>query len=154
MAVFSRSPATFREETVEGVPRIRAEVRVDGRRLTVFCVHVSPPIGARRAGERNRGMADLAAATAATDGPVLVCGDLNCTPWSPFFTDLLNRGGLTDPRAGGRTPTSWRVGNPLFALPIDHVLTGGGALLTELGAGPEIGSDHRPLCARVHLPGP
>ena len=81
--------------------------------------------------------------------PVVVCGDLNCSPWSPYFADLLERGRLTDPRAGGRTPTSWRSGNPLFALPIDHLLPGGSARVTGLAAGPDVGSDHRPLRATV-----
>ena len=149
MAVYSRFPAVFREETIEGVPRIRAEVDVNGRSLTVFNVHTSPPMGAVRAGERNRGMARLAADAAATAGPVVVCGDLNCSPWSPYFADLLKDGGLADPRAGGRNPTSWRAENPLFALPIDHLLGGGEARVLFLTAGPDIGSDHRPLQAQV-----
>ncbi|NNJ26314.1 endonuclease/exonuclease/phosphatase family protein [Alienimonas chondri] len=154
MAIYSREPGAFVAETVEGVPRIRADLDIDGRTLTVFNVHTSPPIGGRRAGDRNRGMANLAAATAAVDGPVLVCGDLNCTPWSPYFAALIRDGILADTRGGGRSPTTWRAGNPLFALPIDHLLTGGGAGLVGPIAGPDIGSDHRPLSGRLHLPQP
>ena len=157
-AVFSRRPARFETIDLHGVPLIRAAVDADGGDVVLFNAHVMPPAGERLAAERNRQLA-LLAELADLDGrslldpaslrPVVVCGDLNCSPWSPYFADLLERGRLTDPRAGGRTPTSWRSGNPLFALPIDHLLPGGSARVTGLAAGPDVGSDHRPLRATV-----
>ena len=151
LAVFSKYPATFAAEDVEGDPILRATVRRNDEddALTVFNVHVATPVRREWADRRNRTLRTIAAKVAAVDGPVLVCGDLNCTPWSPHFADLLAAGGLRDPRRGGWSPPSWRTSNPLLALPIDHLLPGGGARCWGLRSGPDIGSDHRPLTVRV-----
>ena len=152
LAMFIKYPATFRAEDVEGLPILRATVRrgEDGDPLTVFNVHVSTPLRRGWADRRNRALRTIAAKAAAVGGPVLVCGDLNCSPWSPHFADLLTAGGLRDPRRGGWSPPSWRASNPLLALPIDHILHGGGVRAWDLRAGPDVGSDHRPLTARVN----
>ncbi|MFH5803539.1 endonuclease/exonuclease/phosphatase family protein [Alienimonas sp. DA493] len=149
IAIYSRFSATFETIDLEGVPMIRATVPLRESNLVLFNVHTLPPIGAENAAQRNRQMTEIAQQVAATDGPVAVCGDLNCTPWSPYFADLLDDAALSDPRGGGRSPVSWQAQHPLFALPIDHVLAGGGAYVTSLEAGPNVGSDHRPLRARV-----
>ena len=150
LAVFSRHPATFAVERAEDLPVIRAVVDVgEGGPLTVFNVHLATPVRRAWADRRNRAMRAIAGEAAAVGGPVLVVGDFNCTPWSPHFADLLAAGGLRDPRRGGRSPPSWRAANPLLALPIDHILPGGGGRAWGLRAGPDIGSDHRPLTARV-----
>ena len=151
-ALFSKLPARFTVLDVETLPQIRADVETPAGPLTVFAVHVSPPIGASRAGDRNRALREIAARAGAIDGPVIVCGDLNCTPWSPHFADLLAAGRLSDPRRGGWSPPSWRAENPLFALPIDHLLPGHGARVRRLGSGPDVGSDHRSLTADALLP--
>ena len=151
-AVFSKHPGAFEVVNIETLPQIRATLDTPAGPLTVWNVHVSPPAGARRAGDRDRAMAELARRVAAEPGPVVVAGDLNCTAWSPHFAALLAVGGLSDPRRGGRDPASWRAENPLFALPIDHVLPGGGARVTAMTRGPDVGSDHRPLTAAVVLP--
>ena len=151
LAVFSKRPAVFRTEFVEDLPVVRADVRRgdDAGPLAVFNVHLATPVRGPWAAKRNRALRALAKEAAAVDGPVLVCGDFNCAPWSPHFADLLTAGGLSDPRRGGRTPPSWRASNPLLAIPIDHLLPGGGAWAWAVRAGPNVGSDHRPLTARV-----
>ena len=151
MATYSKFPGTFEEVDCDGLPAIRAEVAFGGETLTVLNVHAVPPMRPAHLARRNRQMAEAARLAATADGPVVVCGDLNCAPWSPFFGDLLEAGGLTDPRRGGRSPVSWRTNVPPLALPIDHLLPGGGAWLTGLAAGPDVGSDHRPLFGRVRF---
>ena len=153
MAVYSRFPGTLEELDCDGLPLIRAVLDTPAGPLTVLNAHAVPPLRPAHLARRNRQMTRLAD-LAAAGGPALACGDLNCTPFSPFFGDLLDRGALHDSRGGGRDPPSWRTANPLFALPIDHLLPGGGARLVGLQAGPDVGSDHRPLFGRVYLPPP
>ena len=148
MAVLSRHPATFQEFHRNRVTTIRAAVSTPRGGLAVWNVHTPPPAGHARAAARDaqlRFVGDLS-----KSDRVLVCGDLNCTPFSPMFDQLLFRGKLTDPRGGGYFPATWHVGRPT-AIPIDHLLPGGGAWLTGLAAGPDVGSDHRPLFGRVHF---
>jgi endonuclease/exonuclease/phosphatase (EEP) superfamily protein YafD len=39
-----------------------------------------------------------------------------------------------------------------FGIPIDHVLGNGGIRVVEAWAGPDVGSDHRPLIAVARIP--
>lgn len=79
--------------------------------------------------------------------PFMIIGDFNSTPWGRAFAPVPGvRAG--DPRFEGTFPaaTGW------FGLPIDHVKFGGGLVLTDYRAGPDVGSDHLPLFATFALP--
>jgi endonuclease/exonuclease/phosphatase (EEP) superfamily protein YafD len=82
-----------------------------------------------------------------TSRPFIIAGDFNTTPWGRAYhaTPGMRAG---DPRFDGTFPASagW------FGLPIDHVKFGGGLVLTDYRAGPNIGSDHLPLFATFALP--
>ena len=90
IAVYSKLPATLEELDCDGLPAIAAAVEWDDERVRVLNVHAVPPLTPGRLARRNRQMAFAARRAAAEDGPVIVCGDLNCAPWSPFFADLLD----------------------------------------------------------------
>ena len=81
--------------------------------------------------------------------PFVIVGDFNTTPWGRAYqaTPGVRAG---DPRFDGTFPAfaGW------FGLPIDHVKFGGGLVLTDYRAGPDIGSDHLPLFATFALPEP
>jgi endonuclease/exonuclease/phosphatase (EEP) superfamily protein YafD len=89
----------------------------------------------------------------ATDGRVVVVGDLNVTPWSPAFQSVQEKGKLTDSGIGrGITPT-WMSNNPLFGLWIDHVLIGSCMEVRSRRIGNDVGSDHYPVIADVAVAG-
>jgi endonuclease/exonuclease/phosphatase (EEP) superfamily protein YafD len=73
---------------------------------------------------------------------------MNATPWSHTFQELLSAG-LTVPHF---TPT-WPSGWGRLGIPIDHVL-GRGVRITELRAGPALGSDHLPVLAEIVIADP
>ncbi len=79
-------------------------------------------------------------------GPAAVAGDLNTTPWSREFRRLLAQSGLDGPLLRPRTLPA-RLG--WAGLPIDHVLAGGGLRVAAVEPGPDLGSDHRPVVARL-----
>ena len=192
-AVFARGPVEAETVDLDGVPAVivrtavapvtfdvgRTTFRAGGTPLSFIAAHTLPPArGPSAAAVRNRqlaALADLCRTEAAGRNAVILVGDLNCTPWSPHFADLLDRGGMTDPRVGRGVLTTWHRGGPL-ALPIDHVLTDDGttgglpplpaegsvddipseansftAEIEALRVGPDVGSDHRPLTADVVL---
>ena len=47
--------------------------------------------GWNRARYRNRQLAGLARFISEREGPIILLGDLNVTPWSPYFTDFLRK---------------------------------------------------------------
>lgn len=111
-------------------------VTTDG--VTVWLTHPLPPVSTGYARDRDDQLAEVAEMLKEPD--TVVMGDLNVTPWSAHFPSF-------DARvAGGTWPSRFPA---VFRVPIDHVLVGPGLQLSGLAVGPHIGSDHRPLLARV-----
>jgi len=134
-------------------PWIACTVECPKGRVRVVGMHPRTPRGGHRFTERN-GQLDLAASLAASaPGPVVLLGDWNCTPFSPWFGRMLQRGNLKDAAMGrGLTPT-WSSG--LWWLPIDHILTGGGLQVMDWQVNADrLGSDHFPIRASLALPAP
>jgi endonuclease/exonuclease/phosphatase (EEP) superfamily protein YafD len=89
----------------------------------------------------------------AAGGRVVLLGDLNCTPWSPAFHDLLAVGGLSDAAKGKSLAATWQSRVPIVGLPIDHVLVGRAVGVQDRRVGPDVGSDHLPVIADLSLRG-
>ena len=89
--------------------------------------------------------------SAAAEGPLLMMGDFNATPWSRPLARIRTETGV----AGRGWPVaSWPAWAGGLGLPIDHLLVRDGAVLgrvTSWGAG--LGSNHRGLMARIYWPG-
>lgn len=129
---------------------LEADVVVGEARVRVVALHPERPGLAFRIARRNATLEHVARTTEWTER-ALVVGDLNVTLYSPAYRDLVEGAQLLDSRAGfGRQPT-W---NPPYGLPgewldLDHVLVRSGIAVLERRVGPDIGSDHRPVVARV-----
>jgi endonuclease/exonuclease/phosphatase (EEP) superfamily protein YafD len=121
----------------------------DGARVTVVGVHAPYPLGAGVAALRHRYLAQLAAALAAVEGPLILLGDLNATPWSPDYRDLVASAGLVS-ASGGHIAT-WPVWSWILRVPIDHILVRGGLTVLDAQRGPDLGSDHFPVVASLCL---
>lgn len=85
-------------------------------------------------------------------GALVLVGDLNSTPWSYALRRFARDGNLT--RQTRNMPTfpklwyiagEWRT-TPAF-LPLDHLMTRGSVMVTELHTGYAAGSDHLPVIA-------
>jgi len=103
------------------LPAIEARVRGPSGTFTLIGVHLSAPVTQRRAAARNQQLTELAARAAAIQGPLIVAGDFNTTPYSPYFTTFLEKSGLTDSRRGRTLSTSWPTMLRWVGIPIDHV---------------------------------
>ena len=145
-------------EGVAQVPAIDAVLRVEGREVRVLSLHTLPPISGRYARARDAQLAAAASIASAAEGPFILIGDLNVTPWSSAYRGLVHRGGLTDSLRGrgglgwGAPGASWhaKLGG-LGMIPIDHCLTRGGVVVVGRGLGEATGSDHRPLYVETRL---
>jgi hypothetical protein len=78
--------------------------------------------------------------------PTVVAGDLNATPWSPAFNELDDLGLR---RATGLAPTWPSALHGISGIPVDHVPASRHWRLVASGREPDLGSDHRPVIARL-----
>lgn len=140
---FRRSRTVTRREG--GIPYVMAQLRIKGREVTVLVTHPFAPVTKRYARARNRQLEALARVVSRFDSPLLVLGDLNCSPWSPYFRRLLRATGLRDSRQGFSLQPTWPVWNPLLGIPIDHCLVSADVAVHDRRLGQSIGSDHWPV---------
>lgn len=141
MALLSRLP--LRDCLVEGeLPSLVA--RLAERPLTLVGLHPPPPLNAELAGIRQQQLQQWGARLANRTEVVLL-GDLNLTPWSPWYRDLLASSGLRDARAGRGYLATWPAPLGVFGLPLDQALLGAGWQALGLESRPAAGSDHRAL---------
>jgi endonuclease/exonuclease/phosphatase (EEP) superfamily protein YafD len=156
MNLWSRLP--FKEVGVLPIevrqePAIQATlITPQGRLLRLFGVHATWPMAPPSAARRNEQFELLAQrARATTSMPLVVIGDLNVSPFSPYFRRLLAAGGLRSAADGfGWVPT-W----PSFLLPagiqIDHALVNPAVTVQAFRRGAPDGSDHRPIVVDLLL---
>ena len=128
-------------------PRIRASIIKDNQTFHIILAHTVTPKNDLRF--RNKELHIVAEEAKSGQRPLIVFGDLNCSPFSPYFADLLKQGNLTDSEQGFGPQPSWPC--PLPFIPIDHVLTSSDLRCVEREVCDDVGSDHRPVFARLDL---
>lgn len=157
-AVYARQPfvgpvdPTLRIGTID-VFQTRAVIRLAGREVALYNIHLLPP---RHHGwfiEQRWEFADLIELLEREPLPVILCGDFNFTNAS-VFADRLDDLGLTDVhRTSGRgLATTWPVLGLFRYLPglrLDHVFLSSELTSTSSRTGIGRGSDHRPVTAEV-----
>ena len=127
-----------------GVPSIEATLDANGEPLRILATHPLPPGGPDYSAWRNEQL-QLMAERVDASRPFLLVGDLNTTPWNFHFRQLLARSGLRNSAVGFGVQPSWPTFNPLFWIPLDHVLHSPCIIVTARKTGPDVGSDHYPV---------
>lgn len=97
IALFSRLPLTNSEVVEFGpgeVPSITTTLEAGGQKVFLLGTHPLPPGSAENARLRNEQFREIATRIRRGARPAIVLGDLNSTPWSPYFDDLLRESGL------------------------------------------------------------
>lgn len=155
IALFSRLPWTNCEVMELGraeVPSIATTVSVGGQQVFLLGTHPLPPGSATYARLRNEQLRKIAALIRQRNMPAIVLGDLNCTPWSPYFTDLLRESGLKNVSPRRDLFGSWPAWLPFGRIPLDHGLVSPTIRVIEKHLGPPVGSDHLPLILELEIP--
>lgn len=148
IALYSKFPMLSRRSFYLGkanVPTIIATLDVEPEPITVVATHPLPPTNPLNAAARDEQLQLVADVVRDLDTPVLLVGDLNCTPWSPTFAALLERSGLRDSGKGFGVQPSWPAWFPPLMIPIDHCLHSRELVVLERRLGAYVGSDHLPL---------
>lgn len=156
IVVYSRFPLERAEAVPLGaarVPAVVARVRADGAPFSLVTAHVFPPLPGWYEG-RNEQLESLAALAAAAERPLVLAGDLNASPWSPYFTKFERASRLRDARRGfGLLPT-WPTYRPALYVPIDHCLVSPDVRVARFSTGAHVGSDHLPVVVTLEIPEP
>ncbi|MBN9693549.1 MAG: endonuclease/exonuclease/phosphatase family protein [Verrucomicrobia bacterium] len=137
------------------VPALAVSLTVAGTPLRVLAVHLLPPGDAEYADARNRQLRAVAEWTQTQQGPLVVVGDFNATPWSPFFQDFLRYSRVGLGAAAWSLNPTWPaggVGTVLLRIPLDHCLVSPDLAVLARQVGPDIGSDHFPLQTDLAIP--
>jgi endonuclease/exonuclease/phosphatase (EEP) superfamily protein YafD len=148
LGLYSRRPLSD-AEAVFPVGRERpilvATVEGRSRPIRLAVLHPEAP-GAPGDAERHERFLSVAGEAVQEEPSGIVLGDLNTTPWSARFRELLDDAGLDDSREGYGLQTSWPSFLPtILRIPIDHVLVTPDLAAADRRIGPEVGSDHLPV---------
>jgi endonuclease/exonuclease/phosphatase (EEP) superfamily protein YafD len=136
----------------DGFPSLEAVVRVHGQPVYVLGLHARWPITPGLARARDRVLHRVAVLARSQTIPTLAVGDLNVSPDSPVFAQLLGDSGLRDVLAGQGWHPTWMAAFWPLALRIDHQFASPALCVENAQVGPDIGSDHRPVIASYRLP--
>ncbi len=130
-------------------PTLVASLELPGGTSTLILTHPVPPQTAELFAQRNKQLQILSALIAGLEGPVLLLGDLNTTPWSYSMKRFLSDSGLKDARQGFGLLPSWP--NQIFPLliPLDYCLIDEHFSVRDVATISVKGSDHRGL--RIEL---
>jgi endonuclease/exonuclease/phosphatase (EEP) superfamily protein YafD len=132
-------------------PAIQARLRAQTGVFTVIGVHLRAPTTPQRAAARNRQLRELAARGAAIAEPLVIAGDFNVSPYSPYFTEWLEESGLQDSRRGRALSISWPTMLPWLGIPIDHVAVNAGFDIVSHRRLPNFESDHYGVLVELAL---
>ncbi len=148
IGLFSRWPLENTQILTLGpvdVPAVAARFHLAGQPVMLVAMHTLPPVNADQFALRNAQLAAAAQAVRELPVPLLLAGDFNVTPWSPWFRRLLRASGLRDSARGYGWQPTWPAGLPWLWLPLDHCLYTTNLVIVSRQVGPAIGSDHYPL---------
>lgn len=156
MALYSRFP--FERLTIafpegDARPCILARMDIDGASVSLLSIHPRTPIRNDRFELRSRLLTAAADCLRDLPAPKICVGDLNITPWSPYYRGFVERTKLVNVRKGFGPLPSW----PAFLffkwlmLPLDHCLVSEDIRVADVKTGEPIGSDHLPLIVELEL---
>lgn len=157
MHLYSRLPLNDAELLFlveDDKPSIHAQVQLPGGRwVRLHCLHPAPPSPTENATSAERDGELLVVADALDRPPraVVVMGDLNDVAWSKTTRHFQHIGGLLDPRIGRGTFNTFNARYPFLRWPLDHVFCSPDFRLVSMSRLPDIGSDHFPIEAVLHL---
>lgn len=126
-------------------PAALTQIDVGGQAVTLLAAHPRSPRRIGRLEQRNAQLLALEELIASVQGPRMVIGDLNTTPWSPIFRRFIANSGLRNGRQGFGLQATWPTTLGAWGIPIDHMLVSPEIAIHQLQHGPDVGSDHYPI---------
>lgn len=130
-------------------PRVVARLQIQNRPVKIVFAH--PIIPMRKIGFRDAEFVQLARDINSATEPAILAGDLNCTPWSYKFYELMKITNLKDSEKGFGYQPSWSTFHKIPMFCIDHLLATKEISVLQRYSGPYVGSDHLPVITVLSL---
>jgi endonuclease/exonuclease/phosphatase (EEP) superfamily protein YafD len=146
IAVFSRLPLKDSHIEYFGAkkrPRVATKCKMGDIYVNLLVVHPFAPL--KEFKQRNLELKELGTEVKQMNAPVVLVGDINCSPWSFYFTQLLKDSALQDSEQGFGAQPSWPAIRNHALIPIDHCLVSKDIQVINRQIGRNIGSDHLPV---------
>ena len=122
------------------------------QKIKLIATHPLAPIRRWRAKQRKRALDHIAELASGAHRPVILMGDLNTTPHSPYFAELERSGQLVD-TARSRSPApTWIAPWIPLGLRVDHVLVSSEIRPVARHVSAGCGGDHRGLTVDLLVP--
>jgi len=145
----------------KGCHNLLATIEVDKEPIQLIGTHPLVPVKRQTFHSRNRQLAALSDYIRGVNQPLILVGDFNLTPWSPYYRRFINKTSLHNTRLGfGILPSwprpathvhfpSWLI--PLVNISIDHCLVSKHFSVARIYTGGNANSDHASLVADLVL---
>ena len=151
--LFSRLPLTdtdVRFLAGRETPSVVATVKLrDGEAATFLGIHPRPPLVEQSALPRDAELYAAAAILRGRDGPAVMAGDLNATPWEDAVQRTRRIAGLVSPRRGYGYVYSFDAQSWWAKWPLDQIDYKPGFTALSLERLAPVGSDHYPYVVRL-----
>lgn len=156
MALYSRFP--FESAPIvlpegDARPGILAKVDFERAVVSLLSIHPRTPIQNSHFELRNKTLASAADCLLKLSAPKICIGDLNITPWSPYYRNFAKRARMVPAGKRFGPLPSWPA--VLFfkwlMIPLDHCLVSDDIKIIQVKTGERIGSDHLPLIVEFEL---
>jgi len=164
LAIFSRLPIQdVKGDNLngQGGHNLIATILVNQQLIQFIGTHPLVPIKPSTFHSRNRQLAALSNYISNLNQPLILVGDFNLTPWSPYYRRFINKTKLHNTSLGfGILPTwprpathvhlpSWII--PLMNIPIDHCFVSTEFKVVRSDTGENANSDHASLITDLIL---
>lgn len=132
---------------VNGLPggALAVETTFAGAPLWALVMHGQAPVTPHLLFKRDRSLRAAASLARRHDGPRIVLGDFNATPWSYALERFERESGLVSSAAAARLQPSWPWFLGPLGLAIDQHFHSRDLVVADRSLGPTFGSTHRSL---------
>lgn len=144
-----------------GGHNVIATVEVDKKPIQVIGTHLITPVKQTNFHRRNLQLAVLSDYIRGINQPLILVGDFNLTPWSPYYRQFINKTKLHNTRLGFGILPSWprptsylyriKWFMPLMNIPIDHCFVSKHFSVARIYTGANANSDHASLITDLVL---
>lgn len=138
-----------------------ANLVIDNQLVTFIGTHPLVPTKPANFHSRNLQLAAITEYIQSLNQPLILAGDFNLTPWSPYYRRFVNKTKLHNTRLGFGTLPSWprpathvHLPNwlmPMMNIPIDHCFVSKHFQVTRTYTGNNANSDHAALITELVL---